>query len=185
MKMLCLFDHFLHFYWQHLALAVTFLCGKIRILPIIWENYRKYYRKPIYRHFSNYRQIIDIEIRLPEIIGNIWRNYRYRYRYRNWQENYRKIIVIEKNDLSLTPTHRPSNQPYNYRLRCNICLRQRYFVWDLVSECLRVKHFTGDAGKARISCDCRLLRHPLKLSITRGWGVQVYEIFENCHFSTR
>ena len=31
----------------------------------------------------------------------IWRNYRYRYR--NWQENYRKIIVIEKNDLSLTP----------------------------------------------------------------------------------
>ena len=34
----------------------------------------------------------------------IWRNYRYRYRYRNFQENYRKIIVIEKNDLSLTPT---------------------------------------------------------------------------------
>ena len=48
-----------------------FLCGKIRILPIIWENYRKYYRKPIYRHFSNYRQIIDIEIRLPEIIGDL------------------------------------------------------------------------------------------------------------------
>ena len=40
-------------------------------LPIIWENYRKYYRKPIYRHFSNYRQIIDIEIKLPEIIGDL------------------------------------------------------------------------------------------------------------------
>ena len=41
----------------------------------------------------------------------IWRNYRYRYRYRNCQENYRKIIVIEKNDLSLTPSPQSRNAP--------------------------------------------------------------------------
>ena len=34
----------------------------------------------------------------------IWRNYRQSYRYRNWLEIYLKIIDIEKNDLSPTPT---------------------------------------------------------------------------------
>jgi len=43
----------------------------------LWQNQnfanylRKYYRKPIYRHFSNHRQIIDIKIKLPEIIGDL------------------------------------------------------------------------------------------------------------------
>ena len=57
----------------------------------------------IYRHFSNYRQIIGIEIKLPEIIGDLKelsisisklpgklsKNYRY-----------------QKNYLSLTPSHK-------------------------------------------------------------------------------
>ena len=34
----------------------------------------------------------------------IWRNYRQNYRYQKWWEIYRKIIDIEKNDLSPTPT---------------------------------------------------------------------------------
>ena len=38
---------------------------------VLENNYWKNYQKPIYRHFSNYRQIIDIEIKLPEIIGDL------------------------------------------------------------------------------------------------------------------
>ena len=33
--------------------------------------------------------------------------YRQNYRYRKWQGNYRKFIVIEKNDLSPTPNQEP------------------------------------------------------------------------------
>ena len=44
-------------------------------------------------------KIIDIDIKLLDL-SVIWRN----YRYRNWQEIYRKIIDIDKNDLSPTPT---------------------------------------------------------------------------------
>ena len=38
-------------------------------------------------------------LKLSAILGN----YRQSYRYRKLQENYRKFIVIEKNDLSPTP----------------------------------------------------------------------------------
>ena len=68
-------------------------------------------------------KIIDISRRLPQIIGDfrelsaklsisvkdflklsaILGNYRQNYQYRKWQKNYRKFIVIEKNDLSPTP----------------------------------------------------------------------------------
>ena len=91
--MLRLFDPFLHiFFTTFTTFSRVFLCGKIRILPFIWENYQKYYWNPIYQHFSNYQQIIDIEIRLPDIIsdlkeisisisklpGKLSKNYRYR-----------------------------------------------------------------------------------------------------------
>ena len=66
MKNLCLFDPTLHFFGQHFALSVAPFCGQIRILQINWANYWK----PIYHHFSNYRQIIDIDLRLLEIIGD-------------------------------------------------------------------------------------------------------------------
>ena len=48
-------------------------------------------------------KIIDIDIKLLNL-SVISRNYRHDYRYRIWQEIYRKIIDIEKNDLSPTPT---------------------------------------------------------------------------------
>ena len=40
----------------------------------------------------------------------IWRNYRQNYRYRKWWKIYRKIIDIEKNDLSPTPNCQGSVQ---------------------------------------------------------------------------
>ena len=53
-------------------------------------NFANYLRK-IYRHFSNYRQIIDIDLKLSVTLSH--------YRYRKCQGNYR-----EKKYLLLTPT---------------------------------------------------------------------------------
>ena len=50
-------------------------------------------------------KIIDIDMKFLNL-SVIWRNYRQNYRYRNWLEIYRKIIDIEKNDLSPTPIRR-------------------------------------------------------------------------------
>ena len=47
-------------------------------------------------------KIIDIDMKFLNL-SVIWRDYRQNYRYRNWLEIYRKIIDIEKNDLSPTP----------------------------------------------------------------------------------
>ena len=51
-------------------------------------------------------KIIDIGRRLPQIIGN-FRELSAKLSISKWQENYQKFIVIEKNDLSPTPTHWP------------------------------------------------------------------------------
>ena len=55
-------------------------------------------------------KIIDIDMKFLNL-SVIWRNYRQNYRYRNWLEIYRKIIDIEKNDLSPTPNHLAQKVP--------------------------------------------------------------------------
>ena len=80
MKILCLFYPSLHFSAQHLVLSGASICVKIWI---IWERYIGI--------FSNYRQIIDIDLKLSVTLSH--------YRYRKCQGNYR-----EKKYLLLTPT---------------------------------------------------------------------------------
>ena len=66
MKILGLFDPSLHFFGQHFALSVG---------PFAWQNLKFYQLfeniiESQYRHFSNYRQIIDSDLRSLEIIGD-------------------------------------------------------------------------------------------------------------------
>ena len=104
MIILCLFYQSLQIFGQHLALSVSSFCGKIRMLPIFWENYQKYYRKPIYQHFSIYGQIIDIDLRRLEIIGD-FKSLSISLALSKVPGKLSKIIDIEKNDLSLAPMH--------------------------------------------------------------------------------
>jgi len=92
MKILCLFDPCLHFFWQHLPLSVVFF---------VWQNFAN-----CLRNLSKVLSKAD-KSAFFKIIGKlliskldclklsvIWRSYRYRYQ--NWQKNYRKIFVIKK-----------------------------------------------------------------------------------------
>ena len=62
----------------------------------------------------------------------IWRNYRQSYRYRNWQQIYLKIIVIEKNGLTYTPIHHSKSG----RPRAGMC---DVIIWCNTSATLVMK----------------------------------------------
>ena len=91
-----------HFFGQSFAISVTSFCGTIWILPIVWENYQKHYRKPIYRHISNYQHIINIDLRLLQIIGDI-ESLLISLLYQKYQRNYQKKIDIKKAWLIVNP----------------------------------------------------------------------------------
>jgi len=83
---------------------LTQLCRKIYFLNLLWgltlifvfleENIEKNYRKPIYRHFSNYRQNyryryeiskfigdlkeLSAKLSISKLTGDLSKNYRYR-----------------------------------------------------------------------------------------------------------
>ena len=97
-----------HFFGQSFAISVTSFCGTIWILPIVWENYQKHYRKPIYRHISNYQHIINIDLRLLQIIGDI-ESLLISLLYQKYQRNYQKKLILKKHDLLLTPMYRQSS----------------------------------------------------------------------------
>ena len=77
----------------------TLLCGFDHNFWLFVRNYRKNYWNPIYRHFSNYQK------NYPKFIANL-KKLSKNYRYQKLWEIYRKIIDIEKKDLSPTPTNR-------------------------------------------------------------------------------
>ena len=76
------------------------------IFGFLEENIEKIIESRYIGIFLIIGKIIDIDMKFLNL-SVIWRNYRQNYRYRNWLEIYRKIIDIEKNDLSPTPTAAP------------------------------------------------------------------------------
>ena len=72
------------------------------IFGFLEENIEKIIESRYIGIFLIIGKIIDIDMKFLNL-SVIWRNYRQNYRYRNWLEIYRKIIDIEKNDLSPTP----------------------------------------------------------------------------------
>ena len=73
------------------------------IFGFLEENIEKIIESRYIGIFLIIGKIIDIDMKFLNL-SVIWRNYRQNYRYRNWLEIYRKIIDIEKNDLSPTPS---------------------------------------------------------------------------------
>ena len=73
------------------------------IFGFLEENIEKIIESRYIGIFLIIGKIIDIDMKFLNL-SVIWRDYRQNYRYRNWLEIYRKIIDIEKNDLSPTPS---------------------------------------------------------------------------------
>ena len=74
------------------------------IFGILEENVDKIIESRYIGIFLIIGKIINIDMKFLNL-SVIWRDYRQNYRYRNWLEIYRKIIAIEKNDLSPTPRY--------------------------------------------------------------------------------
>ena len=96
---------------------LNLLCG---VDPHFWLFGRKYRKKIIESRYIGIfliiGKIIDIDMKFLNL-SVIWRNYRQNYRYRNWLEIYRKVIDIEKNDLSPTPTGECKSNPSHWQIK--------------------------------------------------------------------
>ena len=88
--------------------------AKLQLLIFVWNfdySFWRFWKKlseklskvDISAFFQFFTKLsISVEDSLK--LSAIWTNYRLHYQYQKWQENYREFIVIEKNDLSYTPT---------------------------------------------------------------------------------
>ena len=102
---------------------------------ILGVTYQKVIESRYIGHFLIICQIIDIIIHFLKSSVTL-RNYRQNYRYQKLKENYRKIIVIKKFDLTPTPS---LNQPCLAFLGLRTTLFEFHEHWSKIWRMSRIQ----------------------------------------------